>query len=615
MAAQGLQSTGSSEAPPVVGEGHGVLEEAAVGTQAESSVSPELSTALESWRRRLSGAGVACRALALHSADPVWTHDFATGDAALRARWSELCMRVHAGEPVALGKVGGAAGADLLMATAVHLPDAAGATEHGDARVVVGVAGVLLAPPHAERAVQSVLLSLGWLQLALASASLVHSQRCARLLELMAYVGSQTSARAAAQEWINRTAAWVRAEAPGLDAGFTLFEVRGDQLHWWVAADTAWAEKASPAVQDAVEMAMRAMVEMQEIDQSPWWLLPLFSDGEPVAVLVVRREGPREHQALPAEALAVLRASANLAQPLLQHWREAQRSLPSHGIDAVRSSWRKLRGPGHLTWKAGAAAVSLALAVLLLWPVADRVTARTVIEGRVRQVLTSPFDGFIAQVLVRPGEMVSKGQPLALLDDRELKLEQARYRSESKQAAGKLRQAMAERDAAGVAAAQADVLQADAQLALVESRLSRVVLAAPMDGLLVTGDWAQQIGGPVETGKEMFELAATGGYRVVLHVPDRDIARVKPGQPGLLRLTGQPQTTYAFEVTRVTATARAEQGVNGFRVEADWRGSVPALSPGMQGVGKVEVGRTSLLGAWTRSSVDWLRLKLWSWWW
>jgi hypothetical protein len=36
----------------------------------------------------------------------------------------------------------------------------------------------------------------------------------------------------------------------------------------------------------------------------------------------------------------------------------------------------------------------------------------------------------------------------------------------------------------------------------------------------------------------MFEIAATDGYRVVLHVPDHDIARVRNGQPGVLRLTG-----------------------------------------------------------------------------
>jgi multidrug resistance efflux pump len=229
--------------------------------------------------------------------------------------------------------------------------------------------------------------------------------------------------------------------------------------------------------------------------------------------------------------------------------------------------------------------------------------------------LTAPFEGFIAEVLVRPGETVTKGQLLAHLDDRELKLEQHRFKSERDQAAGKVRQAMAERDAVALVLARTEEQQAEAQLALVEAKLARSGLIAPMDGLVVTGDWVQQIGSPVEVGKEMFEIAATGGYRVILHVADRDISRVHIGQPGMLRLTGQPQTTYAFEVIRITATAMVEDGVNGFRVEAEWRGDVPPLNPGMQGVGKIEVGRSNLLRVWTRSSIDWLRLKLWSWWW
>jgi multidrug efflux pump subunit AcrA (membrane-fusion protein) len=174
---------------------------------------------------------------------------------------------------------------------------------------------------------------------------------------------------------------------------------------------------------------------------------------------------------------------------------------------------------------------------------------------------------------------------------------------------------MSERDAPAVALASAEVQQAEAQLALVQAKLARAALVAPMDGLLVTGDWVQQIGGPVETGKEMFEIAATEAYRAVLHVADRDIARVQPGQPGALRLTGLPQHSYPFKVSTVTATASVQDGTNGFRVEAEWTGEAPALSPGMQGVGKVTVGESNLIMVWIRPSIDWLRLKLWSWWW
>ena len=571
---------------------------AADAAQALATADSGLAEALAAWRQRLAAAGVACKDIAFSGPDAQWTQRFA--NAALHTPWTELCTRVVPGSPVALSKSDTTAGADLLVATALQLP--------GDR---TGIVGAALAPPHNERTIQLVLLSLGWLQLGLAAASLAHNQRATRLLEQLGHVASQRGARAAAQEWINRSAAWARAESPELASlTLTLFEVHDGSPRWWVGADTAWAEKASAAVQEATEIASRAAVEVQELSVPGWWAVPLVDDGEPTAVLVARFDGA----ALPPATAALLRASGGLAEPLLRRWRQAERPLPLHALHVLADGRRKLSGPGHLAWKAAAAGAALLLGVLLLVPVTDRVTANVVIEGRVRQVVTAPFEGFIAQALVRPGERVQRGQPLVRLDDRDLKLEQSKVLGEREQATGKLRQAMAEHDAPALTLAAAELQQAEAQLALVEAKLARATLLAPMDGLVVTGDWVQQIGGPVEAGKEMFEIAATDGYRVVLHVPDRDIARVRAGQPGALRLTGQPQASHPFHVTNVTATASVQDAVNGFRVEAAWDGAAPALSPGMQGVGKIAVGDTNLLTAWTRSSVDWLRMKVWSWW-
>jgi multidrug resistance efflux pump len=317
---------------------------------------------------------------------------------------------------------------------------------------------------------------------------------------------------------------------------------------------------------------------------------------------------------LPAPARPALHTSAVLAEPLLRHWREADRGLPMQTWLALRRLVGRLRGPGFWAWKAGALGLVLVLGVLLLVPVDDRVTANTVIEGRTRQLVSAPFEGFIREVLVRPGDAVRQGQVLLRLDDRDLQLEAAKLRGERDQAAGRLRQAMAEREAAAVALASAELQGAEGQLALVEAKLARTALVAPLDGLVVSGDWAQQIGAPMELGKEAFEIVSGDGYRVVLHVPERDIARVKPGQQGVLRLAGQPQTGHAFELSRVTATASVQAQINGFRAEAAWVGDVPALSPGMQGVAKLTVGRANVLTIWTRESINWLRLKLWQHW-
>lgn len=81
----------------------------------------------------------------------------------------------------------------------------------------------------------------------------------------------------------------------------------------------------------------------------------------------------------------------------------------------------------------------VAAAVLLLLPLPDHVTAPTFIEGRVRHVVTAPFDGFVARALVRPCDRVTQSQLLATPDERELRLELAKARAEREQASGRLR--------------------------------------------------------------------------------------------------------------------------------------------------------------------------------
>lgn len=551
---------------------------------------------IENWRLQLISAGVTCRDVAYASTDGQSDRLFIEPSPELAQVWQQLCTRVVAERTLALGRWH----QDMLMAVPMPLP------QHG-----VVILGLLISPPFNEKTVQLVQLSLGWLQLAVSSKKMSLSARSARILELLGHVLSQDSARGGAQDWINRLASWVRAEVGETsNLTLTLFSVKDATPVWWVSSDTAWVEKASSALRDATELAASAAVEMREQRKDGHVAIPVLDGGEPTAVLVATSDQP-----LDEPAVALLYASAGLAEPLLRRWRFAERALWTHGLDSIKELWRKLRGPGHLTWKAGASALVLALAVLLLWPMQERVTANLVVEGRTRQLITAPFEGFVSSTAVRPGDRVTQGQLLASLDDRDLKLERGKDIGERDQAEGKLRQAMTERDAAAIQLASADLQQTQAKLALVEAKLARSQLRSPLNGIVVMGDWTQQIGTPVETGKQMFEVATNDAYRVVLHVQDSDMARVRVGQGGVLRLASLPQQTFDFKVATITAMASVQEGKNGFRVEAQWSGTPPPLSPGMQGVGKIAIGEANLLTIWTRPLVNWLHLKIWSWLW
>jgi Barrel-sandwich domain of CusB or HlyD membrane-fusion/GAF domain len=328
---------------------------------------------------------------------------------------------------------------------------------------------------------------------------------------------------------------------------------------------------------------------------------PLRFEGQVIAVVVLERtEGNWSDQ-----DLEWLDAFSAMAAPLVRFRQQAEHGVLRRAKGRLEELFHRLFGPGYLTWKA-AGLVLLVLALLMAVPIPYRVSAKTVIEGEVHRVLAAPFDGFLQQVQVRPGDTVRAGQVMASLDDRDLKIEKD-------QNASRLREAMANHDLAATAQIQAQVAQAEAQLALVKQKLDRSVIRAPFDGVVVSGDLSQELGASIEVGKRLFEVAPLQSYRIVLQVDERDIRHIRLGQPGTIVMTGLAGDPMDFSVNAVTPVATAEDGQNFFRVEARLSGELPRLRPGMEGVGKIETERRSIGWILTHKFTDWLRLYLWNW--
>ena len=186
------------------------------------------------------------------------------------------------------------------------------------------------------------------------------------------------------------------------------------------------------------------------------------------------------------------------------------------------------------------------------------------------------------------------------LDDRDLKLERLKWRSQREQYARQYQQALAQRNAALGQIITAQVAQAEAELALVEEHLERAQLRAPFESLVVSGDLSQSIGGPVERGKVLFEVAPLEVYRIILEVDERDIAEVAVGQEGHLVLPAFPNEPLPLTVTKLTPVSTAREGRNYFRVEARltqtprvsdrvWRASVrlPSIAACCCGSGRI----------------------------
>jgi hypothetical protein len=130
--------------------------------------------------------------------------------------------------------------------------------------------------------------------------------------------------------------------------------------------------------------------------------------------------------------------------------------------------------------------------------------------------------------------------------------------------------------------------------------------------VVVSGDFSQSIGAPVQRGMTLFELAPLDGYRVSVRVRETEVGRLRAGQRGRLVLAALPGRPLEMVVDRVTPVAEVVEGRNVFEIEARLLRSPAELRPGMQGVAKFEVGSARLLWLWTHDSLDWLQLKLWA---
>jgi multidrug resistance efflux pump len=336
----------------------------------------------------------------------------------------------------------------------------------------------------------------------------------------------------------------------------------------------------------------------------------LSQDERILGVLTLER--PTDQPFQPSD-VEFCEAAAALAGPILEAQRRDDRWLPAKVAESLHTQLGRLFGPRYVIRKLVVLAL-LALTVFFATYKTDyRVAATTVLEPEVRRAVLAPFDGYVAAAPRRAGDVVQAGEVLCALDDRDLKLERLKWRSQREQYVKQYQQALAQRNAALVQIVAAQIAQAEAELALVEDHLQRAQIRAPFESLIVTGDLSQAIGGPVERGKVLFEVAPLEVYRVILEVDERDIAEVAVGQEGHLVLPAFPNEPLPLTVEKLTPVSTAREGRNYFRVEARLTHTPARLRPGMEGVGKIAIDRRLLLWIWTHQAIDWLRLQLWSW--
>lgn len=217
--------------------------------------------------------------------------------------------------------------------------------------------------------------------------------------------------------------------------------------------------------------------------------------------------------------------------------------------------------------------------------VAREVTGTGVLGAKEEIDLGFKVGGVIARVLVHEGETVRRGQLLATLNPAEIDagVRQAESAAEK-----------AERDLARARRLYADSVVTLSQLqdaetaaevaraALAAARFNRryAAIVAPTDGVIVrrSGE-AGELAAP---GSPILVLASEAAPWVVrVGVADRDVGRVRPGDPAEVRFAAVPGEVLRGRVTQVAAAAQPQTGT--YEVEVTLEGPRGRAALGMIG--------------------------------
>ena len=306
--------------------------------------------------------------------------------------------------------------------------------------------------------------------------------------------------------------------------------------------------------------------------------------------------------------------AALLVGPVLDVKRREDRWLARKAADSLATHLRHLVGPRHVALKLWVLGAVLLVAFFALVEGDYMITADASLEGKVQRAVTASLQGYVAEARARAGDVVKKGDLLAAMDDRDLRLERQKLVSQGAQQESERRQAIAEGNRARAGILMAQQGQVRAQMELVDEQLVRTRILAPFDAVVVKGDLSQSLGAAIERGNVLFELAPLDTYRIIMKVDERDITTVAVGQTGRLALTSMPNREIPLVVDKITPVSVIDQGRNFFRVEAVAKGEIDKLRPGMEGVGKIQIERRTLFWIWTHKLTHWVRMWVWSWW-
>ena len=297
-----------------------------------------------------------------------------------------------------------------------------------------------------------------------------------------------------------------------------------------------------------------------------------------------------------------------LADPPVAVSHAATLLSPSLGLavrvreESQRSVWSRLKRSAaeHITPRRRriATAAALLVAAVLSCPFPYASSCDCQLEPQLRRFVAAPFDGRLDTVDVRPGDVVTTGQQLASMDNRDIEHELEGLFAERDKAERERMSQLARRNVSAAQIAKLEGERIAARIDVLADRRDRLAVTSPIDGLVIDGDLDRVRGMPLETGHSLFEIAPLSTVICEVHVPEYDFDEVRAGQPVSITLDARLWEPLEGTVSRVRPRAEDRDGRPAFIAEVELPNPGLTLRPGMTGDAKVTTAWHPLAWNW-----------------
>lgn len=274
-------------------------------------------------------------------------------------------------------------------------------------------------------------------------------------------------------------------------------------------------------------------------------------------------------------------------------WEESHRSLlepiqiqMALAARVHQTAWQRLiAGPSSFIrrwrwWLAGALAI---MGMMAAWPTPYAMYCDCELVTTDRRYAVAPYKGTLKEVLVKPGEIVSPGQILATMDDRELKIELSGKQASMEREQNQIKVARAENDFAKARIAELEMQRISSEIDLLHHHMSNREIRTPIAGTIVQGDLSELSGAPVEIGSNLFEIAGLGELLVQIEIPEYQYRYSTIGQEVRMTIEAFPYETFTGVVERLHPRATTRDDRNVFLAEIRLPNPDGKLRPGMKG--------------------------------